>query len=121
MRKIRLEWTDFGKSFSRATVNGFIDGKGRVSSVVTLDRKGNYKLGIGNGWITGNVSNAKKTGIIPMKTSRSSGRFRHRLDLPIDITQVKLGPRSGVEVLQECVASEVGVCPCGRIEWFLET
>ncbi len=88
-------------------------------SIVTLDMKGNYKLEIGDGSITGNLKSAKQSGKIPMKTKWSpdrSGRSRHRLNAPIDTSQLRLGsPRP--QVVQDCVASKVVVCPCGRVEW----
>jgi len=120
MKKIRLEWTDLPKDLLRATVSCFIDGKKRILSIVTLDMKGHYKLEIGDGWITGNLKSAKQSGRIPMKTKWSpdkSRRSRHRLNTPIDTTQLRSGHPNAIQVVQDCVASKVGVCPCGRIEW----
>ena len=120
MIKIRLEWTDLLKDLLRADVTCFIDGKKSISSIVTVDRKGNYKLEIGKGWILGNLKSAKQSGRFPMKTKWSpdrSGRSRHRLKAPIDTSQLRLGPPTALQVVQECGASKLGVCLCGRIEW----
>jgi hypothetical protein len=122
MKKIRLEWTDLPKDLARANVICFIDGEESIRSIVTLDKKSNYKLEICNGWITGNLESAKQGGRIPTRTKRSpdrSGFSRHRLEAPIDTSQLRLGPPTALQVEQECVASKLGVCPCGRIEWIL--
>jgi hypothetical protein len=120
MKKIRLEWTDLPKDLLRADVKCSIDGKWIVSSIVTLDMKGNYELDTGIGCITGNLKSAKQSGRRPMKTKwlpDRSGRSRHRLNAPIATNQLRLGRPGAVQVTQECVASKLGVCPCGRIEW----
>ena len=120
MIKIRLEWTSLPKDLLRAKVRCFIDRQERIRSIVTLDKKGNYKLEIGKGWITGNLKSAKQSGRIPMKTKWSPdryGRSRHRLKEPIDKSQLRLWHPTALQVEQECVASKLGVCLCGRIEW----
>jgi hypothetical protein len=120
MRRIRLEWTRLPKDRLSANVTCFIRGKNRLLSIVTLDRNDNYKLAIGDGLITGNLKRAKQSGRMPMKikwSSDGSGRFRHRLNAPIDVTQLRLGSASAFQVVQECVAAKAGVCPCGSIEW----
>jgi hypothetical protein len=103
MRRIRLEWTHIPKDRLSANVACFVHGKIRLLSIITLDRKDNYKLDISDGLITGNLKAVKQNRRIPIKIKWSkdaSGRFRHRLNAPIDTTQLRLGAASALQVVR---------------------